>query len=167
MRISVFSSPELEATILAIQGFEREVRKQVRQRLKAMAQPEFQKAVTERADTKLEQLVLANTARVSVSDQNVMLQAARIGRPLSGGLNPKTDWAAVEFGADTKAERTYDAVSSRGKHYKVTRRTSAQLRPRRRQGYAVFPAIAEMIPRIASLWIQTTIRTLHETLERK
>ena len=32
-------------------------------------------------------------------------------------------------------------------------------------GYVVYPAAAEAIPRIASLWVQTAVRTLHELVE--
>lgn len=167
MRISVFSSKELQATLLALRGFEPELRKQIRAQTKKVAQPIWQEAVRGNADTRLEQRVLGQTARVVVSDQNVTLRAAHIGKPLSGGLDPKRQWAAVEFGADTQAKRKYQAVSSRGKVYTVNRRTSAQLRPRRRNGYVIFPAAAEVIPRLAALWAQTTVRTFHESLEKK
>jgi hypothetical protein len=167
MRISVFESKELQALLLALRGFDKNLKKNIRAATKREAQPIWQQEVRERAETKLEQRVLAQSARVQVSDQNVTLRAAHIGRPLSGGLDPKTQWPAVEFGADTKAKRTYTATSSRGKRYNVTRRTSAQLRPRRASGRVVFPAAASAIPRLAALWVQTAVRQLHDSLEGK
>lgn len=165
MRISVFGSRELQTVILGLKNQDRDARKEIRQRTKAMAQPEWQKAVAEQASTRLENRVLAATARVTVSDQNVQLQSARIGRKLSGGLLPTKSYAAVEFGGDRAATNTYEARSRLGKRYQVTRRTRAQLRPSNRTGYAVYPAAARMIPRLAALWVQTYVRTLHEKLE--
>jgi hypothetical protein len=111
----------------------------------------------------VDQLLVA-TGRVAVSDQNVTLKSATVGRKLSGGLNPKTDAAAVEFGAD-HGKVTYQATNRQGTTYNVTRNTRAQLRPRKSTGYVVYPAAASIIPRIASLWIQTTARTIYDMLD--
>jgi hypothetical protein len=166
VRISVWDSKELQAILLALRGFDRDLKKEIRSRTKTMAQPEWQKAVAERAGTVLESKVLAATARVQVSDQNVMLRSASIGRSLSHGLLPSANYAAVEFGADRNVKTTYERRSPKGKTHSVTRRTRTQLRPRTRKGYVVFPAAAEMIPRLAALWAQTTVRTFHETIEK-
>lgn len=167
MRISVFESKELQATLLALRGFDKDLKKQIRTHTKRIAQPQWQKSVREHAETRLEQRVLADTARVQVSDQNVMLRSAHIGRALTGGLKPSENWAGVEFGGDQEKASTYSATSRTGTSYKVTRRTRRQLRPRKKTGYAVFPAAADMIPKIAALWVQTTVRTFHETLEKR
>lgn len=167
MRISVFDSKELQATLLAIRGFDRELKKQIRTHTKRIAQPQWQKAVRDQAMTRLEHRVLVDTARVQVSDQNVMLRSAAIGRSLSGGLKPSESWAGVAFGADQEKTSTYSATSNKGKRYDVTRRTRRQLRPRNKKGYVVYPAAAEMIPKIAALWVQTTVRTFHELFEKR
>jgi len=167
MRISVFNSRELQGVILAMKSFDREVAKEIRQHTKAMIAPEWTQAVTERAATRLEHRVLAKTARVAVSNQNVTLKSAGVGRKLSGGLLPSQSWHAVEFGGDRTATRTYEARSRKGKNFRVTRRTQAQLRPRNKTGYVVYPAAAEIIPRLASLWTQTVVRTFHEIIERR
>lgn len=167
MRISVFDSKELQAVLLSIRGFDAELRKQIRQQTKGMAQPEWQKAVTERANSNMEQRVLASTARVTASDQNVTLQSARIGRSLSGGLKPSEGYGGVEFGANRNVRTTYTATSTKGKSFQVTRRTRSQFRSRNRTGYVVYPAAAEMIPRLAALWAQTVVRTFNEAIERR
>jgi len=166
VRITVFGSKELQATILALKTLDRETRKQIRTHTKAMVDTEWNKALAEQADTRLEHAVLVATGRVRVSDQNVQLTSATVGRTLRGGLNPKTSAAAVEFGADP-AVTTYEATSSRGKRYTVRRNTRNQLKARRKTGYVVYPAAAQIIPRIASLWIQTTARTIFDMLERR
>lgn len=167
MRISVFDSKELQAVLLALRGFDRELKKVIRQQTKQFAQPEWQKAVTENASTRLEQRVLAQTARVQVSDQNVMLRSGNIGRSLSGGLKPSEKWYAAEFGGDQNKLETYEATSRKGTRYTVTRHTSRQLRPRNPKGYVVYQAAAAIIPRIAALWTQTVVREFHETIEGK
>lgn len=166
-RISVFNSKELQGVILAMKGFERELAKQIRQVTKSVVLPEWQKAVAAKAKTQLESRVLSVTARVAVSDQNVTLKSAQVGRALSGGLKPSENYSAAEFGANREAKTTYTARSRKGKSFSVTRRTQAQLMPRRKAGYVVYPAIAEIVPRIASLWVQTTVRTFYELIEKR
>lgn len=166
-RISVFNSKELQGVILLMKGVDREIAKQIRRVTKPMVQAEWGKAIAERTSTRLEARVLADTARVAVSDQNVTLKSAGIGRKLSGGLLPSQSYAAVEFGADRSTRRGYDATNKQGTSYTVNRRTRMQLRPRKASGYVVFPAAAEVIPRLASLWVQTVVRTFHEQIEKR
>lgn len=134
-------------------------------RTKNMAAEAWAQALRENASTPLEHAVLAKTGRVRVSDQNVTLTSATVGRALPGGLQPKRDAAAVEFGA---ADRVvpYEATSRRGNRYRVNNRnTRAQLRGRKRNGYVVYPSAADIIPRVAALWTQTVARTLYDILE--
>lgn len=171
MRISVFASKELQAVLLAMRSLEKDLAKQLRQQTKAVVGPEWTKAVRENAQTRLEQRVLADTARVAVSNQNVTLKSAGVGKRLSGGLLPKESAYAVEFGADRFQPgqgRTYGSTSIKGKKFTVhNRNTVGQLRPRNKKGYVVYPAIADVIPKIASLWVQTIMRGLHEAFESR
>jgi len=171
MRISIFSSKELQAVLLAMRSLDKELAKQLRQQTKAVVGPEWTKAVKENAQTRLEQRVLADTARVAISNQNVTLKSASVGRRLSGGLLPKESAYAVEFGADRFQPgqgRTYQSTSVRGNKFTVrNRNTVGQLRSRNKKGYVVYPAVAEVIPKIASLWVQTVMRGLHEAFESR
>lgn len=166
LRIDVNSSRELQATILAIRESRTDIQKNIRQQTKKVVQPEFQKAMAERANTRLEHRVLVATARVKVSNQNVTLSTASVGRKLQGGLLPREQKHVVEFGADREKKTTYYARSSKGKDYKVTRKTRMQFRPRKRTGYVFYPAVAEIVPRIAALWVQTTVYTFNTALEK-
>lgn len=154
-----------------MRSLDKELAKQLRQQTKAVVGPEWTKAVRENAQTRLEQRVLADTARVAISNQNVMLKSASVGRKLSGGLLPKETAYAVEFGADRFLPgqgRTYTSTSVRGKRFTVNNRnTVAQLRARKKKGYVVYPAAAEVIPRLASLWVQTIMRGVYEAFESK
>lgn len=171
MQISIFSSKELQAVLLAMRSLDKELAKELRKRTKDVVGPEWTKAVRENAQTRLEQRVLADTARVAVSNQNVMLKSASVGRKLPGGLLPKETAYAVEFGADRFLPgqgRTYQSTSVRGKRFTVNNRnTVGQLRPRKKKGYVVYPAAAEVIPRLASLWVQTVMRGVYEAFESR
>lgn len=167
MRISVHVSPELQAMLTRIRELPAETRKQVRVATKAAALPIWQEEVGANVQSRVEGLVLGRTARVAVTDKGVRLQAARIGKPLRGGLDIKSQWHAVEFGGSPATVRKVDTKSRKGTAYTATRHTQRQLRPRRRAGYVVFPAVADSVPRLMSLWLQTIARAGHEALEGK
>jgi len=169
LKVSAHSSRELQAVIVALKGADKELRRRIRQETKPMAQTAWQQAVAEHASgsnlPRVSALVLARTARVAVSDQNVTLKSAGIGQALSGGLLPRRDWAAIEFGVANREEaRGYEARRN-GRSFHVKRRTRRQLPPRRRNGHVVYPAASEIIPRMLALWAQTAARTLHEAFE--
>lgn len=167
LRISVFNSAELQGVILLLRGLDRELAKQLRKQIKAVVDPVWRGEVAQHASTRLESVALARTARVAVSNQNVTLKAAQVGRTLKGGFDPKTDYHAAEFGVDAKRTERVTAHSRRGKTYSYTRRAlHAPLRARNAKGFVFYPSIASIIPRIASLTVQTTIRTFHEQLEK-
>lgn len=166
LRIDALASRELQAIILGLSRADATVRKHVRQGLKPLAQTEWQKSVREHAETRLDHRVLGDTARAFPSDRNVRLSAAGIGRKLTGGARPSEIYPGVEFGAEDRRS-TYDATSVKGKRFSVTRNTTAQLPRRTGRGRVFYPAANQMIPRIASLWAQTVVRTFAEALEQK
>lgn len=167
MRISAHVSPQLRAMLARIRELPTETRKQVRVATKASALPIWRESVAVHVTSRADGIAFAKTARVAVSDRGVSLQAARIGKPLSGGLNPRTNWQALEFGGDPAKRRPVETASRKGTRYTVTRHTQRQLRPRRKTGYVVFPAVSEAIPRVMSLWLQTIARAGHEALKGK
>jgi hypothetical protein len=166
VRIDVFKSPELLATIYALRAIDKTLQKKVRDYTKAIASPEWKKALAHRADTRLEHRVIVDTAIVSVSNQNVRIQAAGKGGRLKGGLDPKTDYPAIEFGSGKKVT-TFSRKSRKGGTHSVTRKGGAGLKGRSRTGYVFWPAAKEMVPRMAALWVQTTVKTIGNALEGK
>lgn len=169
--VSALASREIRALLLALKQAEPEIRKEVNKQSKLAVSAIWKQELAEtasgafgkqqRARTK----VLVNTAKATVGTRGVTLTAATTGRPLKGGLDPKSQWHALEFGGD-KRIRSYSATSKLGRSYKVTRDVNAQLDPRKQGGYVVWPAIAQASPRILSLWIQTAVKTLVELVER-
>lgn len=162
MRIDVRGSQELQDIALAMMTMDAPIRKYLRALTKAEMVSPWLSEMNKRASTRLEQRVLSDTATVAVSDQNVRVTSAGKGRRLSGGLDPKVHGAAVEFGADRSKKATYTR-----KGHRVTRRTAVQLRPRRSTGYVFYPAAREMVPRLASLWVQTIVRGVSNVFEGK
>lgn len=167
LRISVFESKPLQATLLAVRAANKDVQAEIRKYTKAEMVPDWKTGLAQRAQTDLERSVLVSTAGVTVSNQNVTLTSATKGRKLSGGLDPKTDFAPVEFGADPSKRATYDVHGRNGKAHQVTRHTQRQFAPNRRSGYVVYPTAAVIIPRFASLWVQTCIRTIMDAVDGK
>lgn len=165
MRISVHVSPQLQAMLTRIRELPADVRKQVRVQTKADALPIWREEVGSNVHSRLEGLVFGRTARVAVTDRGVRLQAARVGKALCGGLDVKTQWHAVEFGGDPDVRRKVETRSRAGRAYTATRHTQRQLRPRNRTGYVVFPAVADSVPRLMSLWLQTIVRAGHDALD--
>jgi len=145
LRIDVQSSRELQALILSVRRADREVQAQIRKQTRLVTTPEWQKALAEQAVTPFEHRVLVATARVAVSNQNVRLKSATLAKKLSGGGRVNDLAKQAEFGSNR----------------------AAQFRKSNRKGYVVYPALAQIIPRIAALWVQTAVRTFHEALEGK
>lgn len=153
MRIDVRGSDALKDMVLAINQSGRDVQRVIRLYTKSELTRPWLEAINKRASTALERRVISSTATVSVSNQNVRIQSAAKGRKLSGGLNPKTEFPAVEFGANRNKVTSYTR-----KGHRVKRRTAVQMRPRNKSGYVFYPAASEMIPRLARLWVQTVVK---------
>lgn len=146
--VSVRQSAQLKATVLALQAAPREIRGDVRKQTRAVAAPEWKAAMERNATTVQQTRMLVATARITTTDMTVRVRSAGSRRKaLSGGATPVQYGRAWEFGA---------------------RRPHGRQLPRARpSGYVFYPALAEMAPRIISLWVQTAMRVVHNALEGK
>lgn len=160
-RISVLVSKELQTLLLSVRSLPSEVTTQIRASTKRSSDIIWQEEVRGRVDDRMQTRVLADTARVAVSDTNVMLRSGGIGKTSSGTPNSLIA-RGVEFGADPNAKIA--ARTKNGKAY--TRRRGRQFNLPRARGYVVYPAASASIPRFVSNWIQTAIRTTHELFEK-
>jgi hypothetical protein len=161
VRIDVQGDEVLQGVVIALQRSDAETRKSIRTYTKSVMTRPWLDEIDRRASTRLERRVIGATATVAVSDQNIRIQSAAKGRKLSGGLLPKADYGPVEFGA------AHRKVTYTRKGHRVTRNTTAQFKPRNRSGYVFYPAAKEMIPRLASLWVQTVVKTFADIFEGK
>jgi hypothetical protein len=160
-RISLLIDSPLRTLAQVLRGVDGEIRKQIGVHTKAKALPIWEDTVKANVVDRMQTRVLGDSARVGVTATNVFLRSGGVGT-LSSGTPVSVIAKAVEFGADPNAK-----VASRtkgGKSY--TRRRGGQFKRPRAQGYVVHPAARESIPRIASLWVQTAVRTIHEAFEK-
>lgn len=153
-RISLLVDSPLRDLAIVYRVVPAETRKQINRVTKSEAQPIWKTETAERATTRIQQRTLVDTAKVGVTNRNVFLR--------SGGGKYAALQSAAEFGRPTAAP-----IKSRSKRGKAYERTTGSLfGDRERRGKVVFPASRDSISRFASLWIQTTIRTLHEAEEK-
>lgn len=143
-RIDITKSPEWVAMIAAMRVVDKGLSAAIRKYTKAMAEPEWKQAVAKRSNTRLERRVISSTTTVAVSNANVRMTSGAKGRPLSGGLTMSQAAPAVEFGSN---------------RYK-------QFGRRRRMG-PFYRSAEEMIPRLASLWVQTVMKTMSLAMHGK
>ncbi len=164
--IDVRASRELLATILAIRSLDKTLRKTIRQHTKTLGQPEWQRTLAERVDSRMQHRMLVDTAVLTPSDNGIRLQSASKGRALSGGLNPKQDAYVAEFGVEAKTT-TYNRKSRNGGTHQVRRRVTNGLPARNAKGHVFFPGAHEFAARAMSLWVQTVVRTIINAAEGK
>jgi hypothetical protein len=161
-RISLNIDSPLRTMLLAVRTVPAEVRRQIAASTKREAQPIWFDEVRDGAGTRLQQRVLVDSARVGVTQRNVFLRSGGTGSLRSG--TPVSRLAsAAEWGMGP--DKPITATSSRGKRY--TRRAGNAFPPPRRTGYVFRPAAARSIPRFASLWIQTAVRTILDAFDGK
>ena len=153
-RISLLVDSPLRDLAVVYRVVPANVRKQINQATKSAAQPILKTEVAERATTRIQQRTLVDTAKVGVTSRNVFLRA--------GGGKYAALQSAAEFGRPIAAP--IKSRSKRGNAY--TRTTGSLFGERDRRGKVFFPAARDSIPRFASLWIQTSLRELHEAGEK-
>ncbi|MBN9612565.1 MAG: hypothetical protein J0H64_03730 [Actinobacteria bacterium] len=160
LEIDVRDSRELQAAVLAVASVGKEIQSELRSRTKAMVEPEWQKGLAERAQSRMDHAVLVRSARTTVRNTNVVLRSGAVGK-----LKKLT--GPTEFGGNREKVKTYTGRSPKGKRYTIKRHTARQVPPRYREGRVVYPTAKNMIPRLAALWVQTIIKTFYEQLGRK
>lgn len=159
-RISLLIESPLTTLAHAMLQLEPDVKKQINKATKAAATPIWQESTRAQTSSRL-QVRLADSARVGVTAQNVFLRAGAIG-VLSSGTPIDRIAKPIEFGANPA---TPVATRSRtGTPY--TRRLGPAFGRPRRGGYVAHPAFREAVGRLASAWVQTARRSVHEFVEK-
>jgi hypothetical protein len=157
--------PLLRAAALALKAADKGIRSDINKHTRATLNPIWRQAIAARANrSRMDQAVFGAGARIAAGNPARAI-AASSRRPLrsgDGGFVPNTDARSLEFGTDRGKRSTYDR-----KGHQVTRRTRTGLPARNRKGRVVYPAFADVAPRMVSLWVQIIVRNIHESLERK
>lgn len=157
--LSVKGDDRLKATVLLVKAADTVTRRAINQDTVRVIGPVWVQEVNLRAGARpLDQAVLAKGARVKGGNPPTAV-AATSTRKLTGGLIPASGYGPVEFGADDRDKFvTYRRTSTKGRSHQVRRRTRHQLPRRVPRGRVVYPAFAEVAPRVVSLWVQTVVR---------
>lgn len=156
----------LDAVIFGLKLIERDVKNQInrttRANLKPIWQQELQKNLAG-ANTFTSKMI--GKGLVQAGNPPVM-RAATSRRALSpGGLVPDSDYFLAEFGGRSTLYSRYRRRSAGGGTHDVRRRTMLGLPPTIRRGRVAYPAAAEVAPRMASMWVQTFVRSVYEAVE--
>lgn len=162
-RISLLVSHDMRVLVEAVRGMDADVRKQIRTHTRQQAAPLWKSEIAQHTGTRLQNRVLVDSARVSVTDQNVMIKSAQVGK-LSSGVPVSKLAGPAEFGGFEGKQ--IKQRSGRGPNNTYTRRMGNAFGHPIRKGKVFFPAAHESIPRVASLWLQTAYRTVAETFEK-
>lgn len=164
--LSIGNAPaELRAAAAALRVVEPTLRRELNARARTEMNPVWQAEIRSRLRSPIDRAVIGAGVRIKAGNPPEAL-AAQSRRRLSGGLDPSTDWAPIEFGGNRGKRTTYRRKSPTGGTHEVTRRTARQLPARDNGGRIAFPALKEVAPRLASLWAATIVRTVYEAADR-
>jgi len=166
--LSVRESRELQAATLAVKAASRGLRTDINRATVATIGPVWKQQVQSHAVTGMDRRMLAVGARVAGGNPPRAM-AANSARPVgrSRRLIPKTMWQGFEFGVgNPNAFSRYRRKSKNGGTHDVERRTMRHL-PARNKGRVVYAAVADVGPRMASLWVQLIVKKYADAMEGK
>lgn len=161
--------PELKAVALGLKLLDKGIKKDLNSSVRTELNPLWKFVVGSHISTNADdQAIFGKGARIAPGNPSRAL-AGTSRRPLSGGLIPAEEARAWEFGSPNPNEYAeYERIHPKSlKTHYVRRRTKKQLPPAKRKGRIVYPAWAEMGPRLVSLWVQIVVRNIHESLEKR
>jgi hypothetical protein len=172
--IDVRSSEQLQAVILSVRSAPKNVQQNIKHFATADIIPAWQQELNEQGANPLQQVLLVDTGRATVTNTTVNLRSGGINAAVKGGLSTdylspqgSRSYRAAEFGANQYLTvPAYKSRSRKGRPDVIhNRHTQKQFKPYDKEGYVVYPAARKVIPRVAALWVSTVIRTLHEAFE--
>lgn len=155
-KVKIEGIREVTVAATALKAVDRVTKNQVGRALRSAGPDIWNQSVVSRfTRTRMDSAVFRGT-RVRASSTSIQLEA---------GTNPSIAAdiaAAVEFGDPAKTYTTYKRQG-----HTVRRRTQEQLPGPIRKGRVVHPAFKVSIPRIASLYLATVVKTIHDAWEGK
>jgi hypothetical protein len=166
MEISVRDHRELTAVVLAFGRLENTLRTEINRQTRTTLGPIWTAEIGKHVRTRMDAKIMGAGAKVKAGNPPV-LQAAQSTKAIGGRLRPADDWQGWEFGSDKSKTSTYSRKSKKGGTHQVTRHASRQMPPRIRAGRVAYPSMAGTVPRLASLWVSTVVRSVHEAAEGK
>jgi hypothetical protein len=173
--LSIRTARPLQAVVLALKLADRDLRKRINDATRETLNPVWRRAVDERMQDRVDQRVFGTGTRIAAGNPPAAV-AGSSRRRLPGGLVPLENWRAWEFGAvgrDTSFTEYPRAAYTRHqggqavqvRAGRVRRRTLAQVPSRASSGRVLYPAFAELAPRVAALWAQIVVQQYAQALE--
>lgn len=164
MTVSVGDAPAaLRASVLALKVADREIRSDISKRMRGTMSPVWKSEVTQNLTGagRMEARMLVPGTRIAAGNPPALV-AASGNRKIGRGLTANRNAAGFEFGASDATRRQR---SGRGPNKTYTRHVMRHLPARNRKGRVVYPAAAEVLPRVASFWAQSVIRAFMDAVE--
>ena len=169
---SATSSSLLRGAVLALKAVDKPIRLQIAKESRDTMNGEWREAVATHANgSRMDNVALGKGARVAAGNP-ARLVASSSRRALRKGTNgfiPNSMGRALEFPGNVKFAKksTYVRKFKGGASHQVTRRTLTGYPAPRKGGRVVYPAVAEVMPRFVSLWVQIIVRNIYEATEGK
>ena len=165
--LRVGDDARLDSVVFGLKLVERETRNRINRETRASLKPIWTTELDKQlAGTRTFTSRLLAGRRVAAGNPPVLYAAtSRRGVGKSKRLNPNDDSYLAEFGGYSTRYSRYQRRSPNGGSHTVERRTMLGLPPRINRGRVVYPAAAETAPRLASLWVQTFVRSIYEAVE--
>ena len=167
--ISVQDSRELQAAVLAMKAADRGLRTEINRATVATIGPVWKQVVQANATRPMDARVLAVGVRVKAGNPPVAMAAnskRAVGR--SKRLVPADRFRGYEFGVgNPNAFSRYTRRSRNGGTHQVERRTMRHLPRFTKTGRVVYPAFADIGPRVVSLWVQLIVEKYNNAAEGK
>lgn len=165
------SLAELRAATLALKTVDKDLRKAMNQATRDQLNPIWREALAGNVSTPLQTAILVKGARVAAGNPSRLFASASKRPAVKGSaLVPDRYGRAWEFGTkDRDRYQTYTRKNrgAGGGTHEVTRRTRRQLPEFRKQGRVVYPAVADTMPRMVSLWASIVIKKVYDAFEGK
>jgi hypothetical protein len=162
-RVRIDGVREMQAAAVALRGIDKDVRRDITKGVRQVVAPVWKQAVEKNATRRMDRAVLTPGTRVNVGMRPTLV-AASSRKALSGGLVPTESWRAYEFGGKRGTTKKYRGRRG-GKAFPVTRHTKRQLPEFKKGGRVLYPAVADIAPRVFALWSQTVVRLVYKAFE--
>lgn len=158
--------------MLALKAVDKPIRAQIAKETRTTMNPEWQKAVaTHAGGSRMDNAALGKGARVAAGNPARLVAASskRALRKGSNGFIPNVMGRALEFpgNVDQAKSSQYVRKFKGGDAHKVKRRTLTGYPGPKPGGRVVYPAVADVMPRFVSLWVQIIVRNIYEATEGK
>lgn len=154
------ASPELRAAAIGMKKASKDTRKQINDGMRSTFNPIWKQSLAQTMGgySKLDSMMLQGS-RIRAGNPPELV-AATSRRTFGRALKPAEHWPLVEYGASGTKISEYQRRNrtSAGTHT-VRRRTMSGLPPRTRSGRIATPAAKDILPRMASYFIQSVLKT--------